>query len=159
MNCTVIMKQTILAFSFILFTFYEILLRVVKVQEEADKPVNSLDSGRSFIRLLERQSACSGDKAHARDAKCQCSGGAALWRRKRSIERKGVRSGCKAHACDKKCPRSGGEALTRDAMWVPSRCHHRLSRCLHHCQPLVSYIITSEWSPSDNVFCVYSCIS
>ena len=159
------MKQTILAFSFILFTFYEILLRVVKVQEEADEPVNSLDSGRRVIRSLGRQSARSGDQAHARDLQCQRSGGGealdreekgslgmqssrsgrvvpAVGRRRaqgatrsgdNALRRWRARSGEKAHTQDPKCRDSGGEALARDAMRVPSRCHHRLSRCLHHC--------------------------
>ena len=167
MNCTVIMKLTILAFSFVLFTFHEILPRVVKIQEEADKPVNSLESSggnthardakcrhREAKRSIERKRVRSECKAQARDANCLRSGGDALWRRsahsrekahaqdvkcRRSggdtLWRRSVRSGEKAHARarDAKCRRSGGEALARDAMWVPPRCHHRLSRCLHHC--------------------------
>ena len=119
MNCTVIMKLTILAFSFVLFTFYEILLRVVKVQEEADEPVNSLDSGRRVIRSLGRQSARSGDKAHARDLQCQRSGGGEALDReeKGSVGIQSSRSGRVVPAVGRRraqgATRSGDNALRR----------------------------------------------
>ena len=121
MNCTVIMKLTILAFSFVLFTFYEILPRVVKIQEEADKPVNSLESSggnthardakcrhREAKRSIERKRARLGCKAHARDTKCR-----------REVPALGSRRACsgeKAHTQDAKCRDSGGETFDRDAM-------------------------------------------